>query len=93
MTPAARPRTQTHLALAATPAIAAPLGLKPIETLCSRRTRPVLSEQFLRVAGLLDPPTRLLRPGTLRRVLTGNLRAAPPRPPEAAGSPLTLTPR
>jgi len=48
---------------------------------------PVLSEQFLRVAGLLDPPARLLRPGTLRRVLTGNLRAAPPRPPEAAGQP------
>jgi len=46
---------------------------------------PVLTEQFLRVTGLLDPPARLLRPGTLRRVLTGNLRAAPA--PSPAGRP------
>ena len=46
---------------------------------------PVLTEQFLRVTGLLDPPARLLRPGTLRRVLTGNLRAAPA--PSPAGQP------
>jgi 2-polyprenyl-6-methoxyphenol hydroxylase-like FAD-dependent oxidoreductase len=51
---------------------------------------PVLTRQFLRVTGLLDPPTRLLRPGTLRRVLTGNLRAAPAPAPSAAGQPPSL---
>ena len=55
---------------------------------------PALTAQFLRVTGLLDPPTRLLRPGTLRRVFTKNLRTAPS--PAAAGQPtshLTSTPR
>jgi len=48
---------------------------------------PVLAEQFMRVTGLLDPPARLLRPGTVRRVLTGNLRVAPTPSPQAADQP------
>jgi len=51
---------------------------------------PVLTRQFLRVTGLLDPPGRLLRPGTLRRVLTGNLRAAPSPSPVPAGQPSSV---
>jgi 2-polyprenyl-6-methoxyphenol hydroxylase-like FAD-dependent oxidoreductase len=37
----------------------------------------VLAGQFFKVAGLLEPPARLLRPSTVLRVLAGNLRHRP----------------
>jgi 2-polyprenyl-6-methoxyphenol hydroxylase-like FAD-dependent oxidoreductase len=51
---------------------------------------PVLVGRFLRVAGLLDPPTSLMRPGVMLRVVSGHRRRRgnPARP--ASGPPTAL---
>jgi 2-polyprenyl-6-methoxyphenol hydroxylase-like FAD-dependent oxidoreductase len=45
---------------------------------------PVLTRQFARVSGLLDPPARLLRPAMALRVLVGNLQRQRRRGPSQA---------
>lgn len=46
--------------------------------LAAAETDVVLAERFFRVSWLIDPPTRLLRPSTMVRVLAGNLRRRTP---------------
>jgi len=52
----------------------------------------VVTTRFFRVAGLIDPPTLLLRPSTVWRVLAGNARRRAPATGQATGSPTTGNP-
>jgi 2-polyprenyl-6-methoxyphenol hydroxylase-like FAD-dependent oxidoreductase len=52
----------------------------------------VVTTRFFRVAGLIDPPTLLLRPSTVWRVLAGNARRRAPATGQATGSPTPGSP-